>query len=774
MDLHLDFETRSAVELKSAGVYRYAEDPSTDVWCCAYSGLEGGIEAWVPGDRVPTEIHYAFENNWRIIAHNAQFERTIWRLVMAPRYGWPLPADDQWHCTAAMAAAMSLPRDLDGAANALGLPVKKDSDGRRLMLQMARPRGYVTEKPRVANQRTYRSAGEPWTYIGRASKWGNPYRIGEDGTREEVIRKYRAYLSLRGDLMSSLHELRGHTLVCHCHPLPCHGDVLAELATVQRRTWYDDRARIDRLIAYCKQDVEVERALDKLLLPLIPAERRLFLLDQQINDRGILVDLPLVDAAREVVEKTMKRLDARIDEATGGAISRTTQVARITRWLQLEGVDAESLDKASMAVLLAQPNDPDIQLVLETRSEAAKSSTSKLKALAACAGADGRARGLLQFLGAQRTGRFAGRLAQPQNFPRGSLPKHIKPEDCIPALLERDDVVIDAIWAPPLAVVSSTLRSMFMAAPGRSLIAADYANIEGRVLAWLAGEKRAIETFRAYDEGRGPDPYRVAAADIYHVSTETVTDSQRTLGKVAILALGFQGGVGAFQTMAANYDVSIPDEQANEIKNAWRQANPAIVGFWYACDRAAADAVRSPGTVIECGPVRWVTHKNFLWCRLPSGRRLCYAAPSLKTMRSFTLRDGTWFSVPEWKVDRDARVLAARAADQIEAESYRSAVCFMGVDSLTKRWTEHYGYGGLWAENITQAVARDVMAEGMLRLDDAGYRIVLTVHDEVVCEELDGSGSVGEVETILCQIPTWLEGCPVTAKGWQGKRYRKG
>lgn len=805
-DLHLDFETRSACELKSAGVYRYAEDPSTSVWCCAYAIDNGPIMVWTPGDRVPDPIWCAVSDGWSVTAHNSQFERTIWRLIMVPRYGWPVPDDDQWHCTAAMAAAMALPRDLAGAARALNLDVQKDADGHKLMMQMAKPRARLA-----------------------------------DGSF----------------------------------------------------TWWDDDDRKERLISYCQQDVRTERALGKLLLPLPPDERALFLLDQKINDRGVLVDLPLVEKSRQVVDGAMLRLNRQIGEATAGAVQSTTQVAKLTRWLQMEGVDTVSLSKASMLNLLTQDQDLDIEWALLTRQEAAKSSTSKLKALTASAGADGRARGMLQFLGAQRTGRFAGRLFQPQNLPRGSLPKGIDPEDCIPALMTGDEALVDALWAPPLDVVSSCLRSMLVAEQNKRLISADYANIEGRVLAWLAGEQWKLQAFRAFDAGTGPDLYKVAAAAIFGTTVEAVTDGERQLGKVSELACiasgqpvlthlgccpiedvttahvlwdgdawvkhdgvvfkgirdvityegltatpdhvvftadggektlgaaaaardvlrvsgpnprtirhgpdfthtydilnagpqnrftvagklvhncGFQGGVGAFQTMAAAYKVQIPDEQAEEIKKAWRKANPAIVAFWRACDDAAAQAVANPRTAVDCGPVRFAVAKNFLWIKLPSGRRLCYAAPYLRKMWSITLKDGAWFQVPEGRLDRHVRYQEAVTAEQVENIYARQAVCFWGVDSLTKRWGEHFGYGGLWTENITQAVARDVLAAGMLQLDRAGYHLILSVHDEVVCEEDEGWGSVEEVERIMCDSPDWLAGCPVAAKGWAGKRYGK-
>lgn len=273
-----------------------------------------------------------------------------------------------------------------------------------------------------------------------------------------------------------------------------------------------------------------------------------------------------------------------------------------------------------------------------------------------------------------------------------------------------------------------------------NLVSADYTSIENRVLAWLAGEEWKLEAFRAFDRKEGPDLYKVAAAGIYGVPIDQIDDDKRTIGKVAELALGFGGGVKAFQKMASNYRVEVPDAQAEEIKVSWRKKHPATTRFWYALEKSAIDAVENPGTVVTCGRFSFRVGGSFLWLRLPSGRSLCYPYPSVVE------REVPWGGT-------------------------RPGVSYKGVDSFTRKWTDCSAYSGLLAENVTQAVARDVMAEAMLRLDEEGYRIVGTIHDEVVAETTDTT--IDRFLAIMTELPSWAEGLPLAAGGWIGGRYRK-
>jgi DNA polymerase len=315
----------------------------------------------------------------------------------------------------------------------------------------------------------------------------------------------------------------------------------------------------------------------------------------------------------------------------------------------------------------------------------------------------------------------------------------------------RLDTVLDEIdltIGNPLNVISDCLRAMIVAAPGHDLVAADFANIEGRVLAWLAGEDWKLDAFRAYDEGHGADLYKLAYARAYGLEAADITKDQRQVGKVMELALGYQGGVGAFQTMARGYGVKITDEQADEIKTRWREAHRATKQFWRQLERSAIHAVEDPGRVTKAGKILFRKSGSFLWARLPSGRSLCYPYPRIveKTL--------------PWR-DENGEPATGQALE------------YDGVDPVTKHWGPTDTYGGKLAENVTQAVARDILAAAMLRLEQHDYPIVMHVHDEIVAEIPEDHGSVEEMERIMEETPQWAAGLLIAAEGWRGKRYRK-
>lgn len=926
---HVDFETRSYADLLRCGAHVYAADPSTDILVMAWCLGDGPVLPWRPGEPFPEALAQHIAAGGEMWAHNAQFERLIWQHA-GRRHGFPPVRLDQWHCTAALAANMGLPRSLGDAAAALGgEQPQKDPTGRRVMLKLSQPR---------------RDGGGFWA----------------------------------------------------------------------RETAPADFAHLDR---YCIGDVKAERGLTKRLYAIQPIERDIYLLDQRINDRGIRLDRVLVAAMQEIVDAELARIDARIGEITGYAATAATQVARILSWCQSRGVSLPGLAAGDIRHALKHTDMPnDVEAVLLLRQEAAKSSTAKLQAFTDCAGNDDRCRGLLLYAGAARTRRWAGRLAQPQNLPRGSLPE----EDMSSALgmvLRRETDGLRAIYGSALDAVSSLLRGCLVAEASHDLLSADYANIEGRALAWLAGEEWKLEAFRAFDRKEGPDLYRVAYSRAMGTPVRDVTSKQRQVGKVIELAClgpdtlvatrsagwiplssvtvehevwdgaawvkhlglvdrgaretilldgvrvtadhlvmagsdwipagtvascgntlasalatgsaawpswstdaaarcesnataaplstksasttcatggqpgatlapssgpgagsststatptcapttpigavcatafppassgaatrkpsstettaaaasactppglptagpswptssgcpagmtpgltwtestttgatspvtcassvagriaetaepsrplsektrtydllcagpnnrflirsssgaflvhncGYQGWTGAFQAFATLYGLDIPDHEAAQFAGAWRDAHPATVRFWHTLNDAALRAVATPGRKFAARGVEYLCANDYLWCRLPSRGVLAYCRPALK------------------KNDRG-----------------EIAVHFWGVDSVTKRWVEIGGYGGLWAENATQAVCRDLLAGAMLRLDRAGYPIVLTVHDEIVCEMPRSRGSLDEMRAMMTEIPAWADGLPVVAEGWRGERYRK-
>jgi DNA polymerase bacteriophage-type len=655
MTLSIDFETRSTVDLTKTGVYRYAEDPTTDIVCMAYAFGDEDVRVWVPGDDRPAWFDAHVKAGGELRAHNAQFERIMWREILGPRYGFPVPTLEQWHCTAAEAAAMALPRSLGQVSKVLNVDTPKDDAGHRLMRQMCKPR-----------------------------------KIEEDGTT----------------------------------------------------IWWEDAERMRRLIDYCKTDVLAERAVAKRVRRLSPREREVYLLDQRINDRGIRLDVPLIEAASAVVEQGLAEANRELRAATNGEVTSVTKVADLTRWLQEQGIAVEDVRKSTVRDLLSDPADLPlaVEQALTLRQEAGKSSTAKLKTMLTAKCADDRVRGLLLYHGAS-TGRWSGKLIQPQNFPRGTVKDA---EGYIPLILDGQDA---AHWQdPPLAVVSSLLRGMLIASPGHRLIAGDFSQIEARILGWFADEP-----FRDLE-------YERMAAAIYRVPLERVTPEMRHVGKGVVLGCGYQMWWPKYQAqMAEQSGIQLDDETAEAAVTTYRSMKPGIPTLWYSTEYAAMEAVKKPGEVQHCGvngSVRYVVRGQFLWCILPSGRPLAYALPKVEMVtRTFI------------EVDEDG--------EEVKRTSRKLALTFMGVNSVTRKWGRTATYGGHLVENIVQATARDVMAEAMLRLEGAGYPAVLTVHDEVVCDVPEGHGSLDEFLMIMRKVPSWLPGCSLEAEGWAGERYRK-
>lgn len=366
--LSIDFETRATVDLKKTGVYPYAEHKDTDIWCMAWAFDDEEPVIWTPGMPLPARIITHIEAGGEIRAWNAQFERVIWGKIMVPRYGAPAVRMSQWVCTAAEAAAMSLPRSLDQAAIALGLKERKDTEGYSLMMRMTRPRS-----------------------------------VQADGT-----------------------------------PI-----------------WWEIEERKQRLYAYCIQDVKVERAAKKCLHRLPAREREVYLLDQEMNDRGFPIDLALVDAAQALVDEGIERANITLSQLTGGEVEKVTQTQQIKEWM---GAPKQSLAKAAVAELLESDLDPAIRKVLGVRAEAGLTSVKKLKAMRHYACADGRARGLMMYYGAT-TGRWSAKGIQPHNFPRGEVPDI---ESFIPEVMSGRYDFINMI-EHPIVVVSALLRSMLTA-----------------------------------------------------------------------------------------------------------------------------------------------------------------------------------------------------------------------------------------------------------------------------------------------------------------------
>lgn len=523
---------------------------------------------------------------------------------------------------------------------------------------------------------------------------------------------------------------------------------------------------------YARLDVEAMREVHKKMPSWNNAiETRHWHLDQRINDRGFAVDMPLVKAAIAAVTIEQKRLAKNAKNATDGAIASTKQAAALTAFIAEEyDIEFPDMQKATVERRLTDPDLPEgLRMLLRNRLQAATSSTSKYTALDRSVNDDDRLRGTLQFAGAARTGRWAGRVFQPQNLPRPSMDNDAIDEGIDALKGGYADMFVDNI----MDLTSSALRGCIVAPPGKKLIVSDLSNIEGRVQCWLADEVWKLKAFDAFDRGVGQDLYKLAYAKSFGVNPEDVTKDQRQIGKVQELALGYQGGVGAFATFATAYGIDL-DELANDawhtipgdimsdaeswlnylvenneynyemshraflvcdsLKRMWRRAHPNITQLWRDLNDAVLTAIHNPGQTFHAGKLAVRRSGAWLRIRLPSGRSLCYPGVRIK----------------------------------------EDSVQYMGKDQYTRKWTHLTTYGGKLFENICQAVARDIMTENMHPIDDAGYSIVLTVHDEIISETPDTPAYTHEqLSAMLAEPPPWAHDMPLAAGGFETYRYKK-
>lgn len=484
---------------------------------------------------------------------------------------------------------------------------------------------------------------------------------------------------------------------------------------------------------YCKQDVEVERALRKALSYNPPAwERRLWVLDQEINDRGVQLDRHLVENAIQCDLKNREKLTAEVIQLTG--LDNPNSIQQLSRWLEeAEGVEIVKLTKATVPELIKSAGSDTTKRVLEIRQELSKISIKKFAAMVAAVCSDDRVRGLLQFYGA-RTGRWAGRLLQPQNFPRimlGEMDLATARRLVRAGNFEMLELLYDSV--PD--TLSQLIRTAFIAKDGYRLVVCDLSAIEARILAWAAGETWALEEFR----GAGKI-YEATAARMYGVPKEQIKKGspERQKGKAAVLACGYAGGVGALKKMGAERD-GLSEEEMQSIVTSWRKANPNIVSFWRQMEKAAVEAVEARIRIHVKNGIYFDIRGGSLYMGLPSGRELSYPKPEMAE----------------------------------HPKHGRPALSFEGVNSLTRKWERQFTYSGKLVENATQAIARDVMAAGMVAATAAGYNVILTVHDELVCEVKEGHGSAAELAMLMTRDLPWALGLPLAAEGAESEYYCK-
>ncbi len=663
----LDFETYSEANLKKLGAFEYSVHPSTEIICAAWrigtrkSLLEAETDFWAPtviNGGGFGELYQALMNpDVIMVAHNTLFEQFIVRNVFATKYMYSkkhalqaIPPE-RWICTASLAAAVSLPRSLSGAGEALRLNTQKDKEGHRLMLKWSKPR-----KP---------SKNDPATR---------------------------------------------HT----------------------------DPQELARVINYCVTDIDSEVELFLTVPPLSPTERRVWLLDQRINMHGFEVDRDLVKTVMDLIVEETKILNAETEELTFGVVSSATKRDQVLKWLSSRGLHLADLQKKTVEdTLAAKIAEGDAERMLQIRSVIGKTSTAKWPVFEMCSRHDSRLRDILRYHAAS-TGRWGGVRIQAQNLPRSNIKDTIQAAE----ILKTGDLdLIRMIYGDPMNVFSCCLRNAIVAPKGHVLDIGDYATIEVRVLFWLADHTEGLRAFR---EGR--DLYVEQASAVYHTDKNQITPDQRFVGKEAVLGFGFGMGAKKFVATLQKKGREISEELAKVAVSSYRSNHSPVVKLWSNIEKAAIAAVENPGKKYGINHTKWFTADGFLYCELPSGRRLAYYAPSVR------------YEKPHWG-----------------GEEKRPVLYHYGENSVTRKWVNDKTYGGKLVENITQATARDVMASAMLELDGAGpWNIVLCVHDELIAERRLNCGvDNAEFNRIMSMVPPWATGLPIRVESFESERYKK-
>lgn len=564
-------------------------------------------------------------------------------------------------------------------------------------------------------------------------------------------------------------DKRGKQLIqMFCKPAP-------KGSKIRRKTRETHPVEWAEFLEYSRQDIVSMREVDKRLpswnYKAGHPELALWHLDQRINDRGFAVDLELAAGATAAAALEKERLKDKVYEASLGDLTNVSRRDELLRHIvEFYGVTLPDLKADTLKRRLEDPELPEgVKLLISIRLEATKTSTAKYKALTNATSEDGRLRNTLQFAGAQRTARWAGRVFQPQNMPRPDM-KQDQIDLGVEALKAG---VADLTFDNVMRLTANTVRGCIVAPPGKKLCIADLSNIEGRVLAWVAGEDWKLKAFADFDAGVGEDLYKVAYGRSFNIDPKDAVGQKRQIGKVMELGLGYEGGVAAFLTFAAVYQMDL-DELADAVhttapkeslaqayniyewavkkrrtlglpkniyvacevlKASWRAAHPQTKSLWKDTGDAVRSAIANPGVTFDVRMLKIRRDGAWLRIKLPSGRYLCYLQPRVEE------------------------------GDQIT---------YMGVNQYTRRWGRIKTYGGKLVENIVQAIARDVLGYNMPAIDDAGYEIVLSVHDELLSETPDTDDYSHEtLADMMSTNPPWAQGLPLSAAGFETTRYRK-
>lgn len=713
---YADLETKSECDLKAHGTARYAEHPSTDIQLFSYAFGEGAVKVWSKedGEVMPEDLRAAFVNPKVIFwYHNSWFDRNVIENVLKIK----LPIQ-RYRCSMATALSHGLPAALDKCGEVLGIreDARKIKDGKRLVFLFCKPKKQKDG----------------------SLKWATPQ------THPEDWKKYKEY---------------------------CQTDVIAMR--------------------------EIVKKIPKWNYPYNKNELELWYLDQTVNSRGMYIDLELANTAMAAITITQADLAKSTKKMTDGDVDTAGQRDEMLKHILFEyGIELPNMQKATLQRLVENEDIPaPLRELLEVRLRTCTTSTAKYKKIVLATSADRRLRGTIQFSGASRTQRDAGRVTQVQNYPSKNL---MPPEDTKEGIdaLKNDTAYLlgyDIMW-----LTSSALRYTIFAPEGKKLVVSDLANIEGRILAYLAGETWKIQAFKDFDAGTGPDLYKLAYAKAFGIHHSEVTKAQRNfVGKILELSLGYMGGCGAIVTFATAFGLiladladqvrpAVPPEVLKEaasfyewlkgmeekemrakakaagtpdlwaqfkvpskvcslppethapiesLKRLWRREHPATVALWKAADEACRNAVFTSGVDFHFG--KCSARRSGKWVRitLPSGHVLCY--PGMRVAKNNDL-------------------------------------VFKGIDQFTKKWGDITTSPGKLVENCTQALARDVFKYGQLEAERRGYKVIMPLHDELVCEVPDTEKfTVHGLEQLMAEVPPWAEGLPLQATGFEDYRYHK-
>lgn len=683
--LSIDIETYSHIDLTRSGVYPYAASPEFEILLFAYAVDQGEVEI--------VDLAQGEEIPEEIIAAikddtviKRAFNANFERVCLSTYFKVDLKADS-WRCTAVQSAALGLPLSLKGVASALRLNIQKMEEGKDLIK-------YFT--------------------------------------------------------------------------MPCKGVNINGGST--RNYPQDHKVQWNLFKEYCKRDVQVERAISKRLIkfPLSDVEQEIYVLDQEINHRGILVDLNLVRNAMECDDIYRGKALNTARDITG--LSNPNSPAQLKKWLQHKGVKVDSLSRKTVEELTEdikeelknyseEPGEHSEEFrnktlgqvlqVLNLRLHLSKTSIKKYEAIQRTVCKDHRVRGLFQFNGASRTGRWVGRLVQVQNLPRN----HLKDIEVARDLVKEGNFqALELLYDNVPGVLSELIRTAFIPKENHSFIVADFSAIEARVLAWLAGEQWRVQVFETHGK-----IYEASASKMFNVDIEEITKTSpvREKGKIAELALGYGGSVTALKTMGA-LNMGVNEEELQTLVDTWRAANPRIVKFWWDINSAVVTAIKTR-LPQQVGRIKIYCAFGSLFITLPSGRRLSYINPQVHI--------GTWG---------------------------KAIISYEGI-TASKKWGKIESYGPKFVENIVQGISRDIFAQAMVKLKKSGYQIVLHVHDEVVVEvpkledvvaqgeefrradeeEPQLKNQVEEICQLITETPKWATGLKLKAEGFQCEFYRK-